>query len=493
MSYAAFGANSLAGLVSIPLAVAHLGKDQIALWTLVTQFVSYLVWLDLGVGTAVGRKIADPIARGNSQEINACWSLSISILAVLGIALIICASLAWPVWSSWFEIAESLRADALWLYSAAVLGTAVSLPMRAYPGLLLAQQRYVWVPASQCVSPLFQLAAFAFCLNAGWGVKSYFAGMVAGHLSGWALLILAVHLGPIKLRLTTGGINWQRARDLFQYSGSIAVIGISQSITQSLPSLMLGRFSGLATVPVYTFSNRLPELLGNLTQRTTMAFYPAMQAQFVENRKDHFVHHFREVQGLTLSLGLLVASMVLMANRSVLSWLAAPDFFAGSMVNFWFAIAALVIPYGRTFTQLLQHSGDMGKSSLVSLLSVVCSAILGWLAYRAWGAAGLASVFAVVPSLIMAVYAARRGARNCGLPTFSLFGPGFRQIAIYLMVLSLAAFWVMQGGGARSEATILQRVIPLPDFREWAAGSILVLLSVTISTRHLQRIRSAGS
>ena len=88
MSYAAFAANSVAGLLSIPLAVAHLGKDQIALWTLVTQFVSYLVWLDLGVGTAVGRKIADPIAKGNSREINACWSLSISVLALLGVVLV---------------------------------------------------------------------------------------------------------------------------------------------------------------------------------------------------------------------------------------------------------------------------------------------------------------------------------------------------------------------------------------------------------------------
>jgi O-antigen/teichoic acid export membrane protein len=493
MSYAAFAANSVAGLLSIPLAVAHLGKDQIALWTLVTQFVSYLVWLDLGVGTAVGRKIADPIAKGNSREINACWSLSISVLALLGVVLVVCATLAWPLWSSWFEIGASLRADALWLYAAAVLGTAVSLPMRAYPGLLLAQQRYVWVPASQCVSPIFQVAAFAGCLDAGWGVKSYFAGMVAGHLSGWMLLILAVHLGPLKLRLTTRGITWQQAQDLFQYSGSIAVIGISQSITQSLPSLMLGRFAGLATVPVYTFSNRIPEILGNLSQRTTMAFYPAMQAQFVEDRKDHFAHYFREVQGLTLSLGLLVAGVVLVANRSILSWLAAPDFFAGSLVNFWFAVAAMVIPYGRTFTQLLQHSGDMGKSSLVSLLSVVCAAILGWLAYLACGTAGLAAVFAVIPSLIGAVYAGRRGARNCALPALSLCGPGLRRLAAYLILLSLAAFWSMQSDIPRDEAIIFQRLTPLPHVREWIAGSILVLLSVTISTRHLQRIRSAGS
>jgi O-antigen/teichoic acid export membrane protein len=493
LSYAAFAASAICSLISIPLAVDHLEKEQIALWTLVTQFVSYLMWMDLGVGSALGRKIADPISSCDHKEINAWWTLSMAVLGSQSILLLAVAAGSWPLWIAWFEIEAALRADALWLYTSAAVGAAISLPLRAYPGLLLSQQRYAWVPASQCVSPLFQLAAFAFCLKVGWGVKSYFAGMIAGHLSGWMLLILAVHLGPLKLRLTTRSITRARARDLFQYSGSIALIGISQSLTQSLPSLMLGRFAGLATVPVYTFSNRIPELLGNLTQRTTMAFYPAMQAQFVENRKDHFAHHFREVQGLTLALGLLVAGVALMGNRTILSWLAAPDFFAGPAVNFWFAIAALVIPYSRTFTQLLQHSGDMGKSSLVSLLSVACSAILGWIAYLSHSVAGLAAVFAVVPSLIMAVYAASRGARNCALPILSLCGPGAKLLVAYLILLLFAAFWSMQVDVPRAELTIFHRVTLLPNLREWIAGGLLVLFSLTISTLHLQRIRSARS
>jgi O-antigen/teichoic acid export membrane protein len=492
-SYAAFAANSFCGLVSIPLAVAYLGKEQIALWTLVTQIVSYLVWMDLGVGSAVGRKIADPIAAGDHKETNAWWTLSMAVLGSQGILLLAVAALAWPLWVAWFDISSTLQRDALWLYAAAAMGAAVSLPMRAYPGLLLAQQRYAWVPASQCLSPVFQLGVFALCLYTGYGVKSYFLAMIAGHLAGWALMLFAVHAGPVKVRFARAGFTLGRALDLFRYSGSIALIGLSQTFAQTLPSIMLGRFGGLALVPVYTFSNRIPELLSNLTQRTTMAFYPAMQAQFVENCKDHFAHHFREVQGLTLALGLLVAGVALMGNRTILSWLAAPDFFAGTAVNFWFAIAALVIPYSRTFTQLLQHSGDMGKSSLVSLLSVACSAILGWIAYLSHSVAGLAAVFAVVPSLIMAVYAASRGARNCALPILSLCGPGAKLLVAYLILLLFAAFWSMQVDVPRAELTIFHRVTLLPNLREWIAGGLLVLFSLTISTRHLQRIRSARS
>jgi O-antigen/teichoic acid export membrane protein len=492
-SYASFAANSLCGLVSIPLAVAHLGKEQIALWTLITQVVSYLMWMDLGVGSALGRKIADPISSGNQREINAWWTLSMAVLGSQGLLLLAVAAGAWPLWNTWFGIEESLRADALWLYAAAAVGAAISLPLRAYPGLLLAQQRYAWVPASQCLSPVFQLAVFAFFLHAGYGVKSYFLGMIAGHIAGWAVLLFAVHAGPVKVHFAKAGFTLDRALDLFRYSGSLAIIGLSQTVTQTLPSVMLGRFGGLFQIPVYTFSQRIPETLTNLTQRTTMAFYPAIQAHIVENRREHFASQFREVQGLSLSLGLLVAAIVLTGNRSFLSWLAAPDFYVGDLANFWFAVAALILPYGRTFTQLLQHSGDMGKSSLVSLLSVACSAILGWIAYLSHGVAGLAAVFAVVPSLIMAVYAASRGARNCALPILSLCGPGGKLLVAYLILLLFAAFWSMQADVSRAELTIFHRVTLLPNLREWIAGSLLVLFSLTISTRHLQRIRSARS
>lgn len=489
-SYTAFAANSLCGLVSIPLAVAYIGKEQIALWTLVTQMVSYLIWMDLGVGSAIGRKIADPVASGDQKEINSWWTLSIAVLGAQGLLLISVAALAWPLWVGWFEIGSALREDALWLYGAAALGAAVSLPLRAYPGLLLAQQRYVWVPASQTVSPLFQVVVFAACLKAGLGVHSYFYGMIAGYLTGWAFLLFAVHSGPMKVSFARSGFTRRRALDLFRYSGSVALIGLSQTFSQTLPSLMLGRFGGLALVPIYIFSNRIPEILGNLTQRTTMAFYPALQAHFVEQRREHFVHQFREVQGLTLSLGLLAAAVILAGNRVIISWLATPEFFVGAQANLWFAVAALVLPYSRTFTHLLQYSGDMGKSAPVSILPVLAGAAFGWPAYQAYGLAGLAAVFAIVPSVILALYSAARGARNCGYPIWHLCGDGLALLGALIPLLLIAGVWCFGGKPPEQHITLLGRDTQLPSSREWITGCALLVLSIALIHRKIKRLHS---
>jgi O-antigen/teichoic acid export membrane protein len=491
-SYAAFAASSICNLVSIPLAVAHLGKEQIALWTLVTQFVSYLVWMDLGVGAAIGRKIADPIASQDQREINAWWSLCITVLGSQGILMLVAAFIAWPLWTAWLAIGTQWRGDALWLYAAAAVSAAVSMPLRAYPGLLLAQQRYAWVPASQCLSPLFQLLVFALCLKAGHGVKSYFHGMIAGHIAGWAVLLYAVHSGPVRLHFSRAGLSMRRALDLFRFSGSVAVIGISQSLTQSLPSLLLGRLGGLGIVPVYHFTNRIPEVLGALTQRTTMAFYPAMQSHFVENRRERFRHQFRDVQGLTLAVGLLAAALVLLGNRTFISWLAAPSFFAGAGTNLWFAATALILPYSRTFTHLLQYSGDMGKAGAISILAILAGAGLGWPAYQAYGLPGLAAVFALAPPLVPSAYSLVRGARNCGLQPWQLCRHGLLQLAVLLAFVILAGLWCTAENSGHASVTLFGRQAQMPGMREWTTGGLLSALAIGLAFSHLRRLRSTS-
>ena len=81
-SYLAFVSSSSCALFSIPVAVHHLSKDEIGLWSIVQVVVGYLVWLDLGIGQATGRKIADAFAHDDRSEINRWWTLSVGILAI---------------------------------------------------------------------------------------------------------------------------------------------------------------------------------------------------------------------------------------------------------------------------------------------------------------------------------------------------------------------------------------------------------------------------
>jgi len=252
---------------------------------------------------------------------------------------------------------------------------------------------------------------------------------------------------------------------------------------------MLGRLGGLSSVPVYGFTARIPELTGILNQRTSHAFYPNLQNLIVTGQRDLFRHKYREVQGLSIALGLMAAALILLGNRTIVSWLAAPSFFAGSHVSLWFAVMAVTLPYARSFNHLLQYSGNMGKAPLVSLLNVIMAAFFGWLAFRQFGMAGLAATFAILPPLGISLYSAARGSRNCGFRTWNLCGRGFLELSAVLTLVIGAGIWCISGAQTNDEIMIFGRMTAVPGLREGLTACTLIPIGIAFVWVHLRRIR----
>jgi O-antigen/teichoic acid export membrane protein len=57
--YGSLAANIVFTLVSVPLALAYLDKEQFGLWALAAQLNGYLILLELGMGNAINRHVAD--------------------------------------------------------------------------------------------------------------------------------------------------------------------------------------------------------------------------------------------------------------------------------------------------------------------------------------------------------------------------------------------------------------------------------------------------
>ena len=58
-SYATIGINILYTVVSIPLALHYLDKEEFGLWVLVTQMAGYLMLLEFGMSGSVARSLSD--------------------------------------------------------------------------------------------------------------------------------------------------------------------------------------------------------------------------------------------------------------------------------------------------------------------------------------------------------------------------------------------------------------------------------------------------
>ena len=471
-SYVAFVSTAIWGLVTIPVAVAFLTPVELGLWTVINVFLSYLVWMDFGVGPATGRLMAESVAARDQAEINRWWTATRAVLVVQGFA-IIAIGLALSPWILGFlKVPTELFSDARWLLIGGILITGFSLPMRGVPGLLTAQNRFYWVPTITIFTPWINLLVFFLLLRQGLGLKAYIWAMAAGQIITWLCYSTIVIVGQDRPRLDCKGINKERFGMLFKLSFNMSVSGLSDTVLQSMPAILTARLGGLVTVPVYNFSWKGPLIASSLVSRTYQSFYPSLQRCFVSGKRDEFLKKHHSVGMLTLGISLIAAGVVLTFNNLIVQALAGDKFFVGPAANTAFAMAMITIPISGLFRILLPISGDLGKISLISVIQLGAFTIAALTLWPSFGLVGIGFAFATTP-LLKGCYGYFRGTANCGYPRHGIS----RDVAIatlgaiMLIVLcgAIGSFMPWHGGW---QITIPGRELTIPPLATIAVNAI---------------------
>lgn len=145
----------------------------------------------------------------------------------------------------------------------------------------------------------------------GFGVWSLVAGQLTGALASVALVWA---LKPWRPRLR---VNRAAAASLFRFSSPVVGSDILGVITDNVDYLIVGRLFGLATLGVYTFAYRLPEMLiiGNLWLVGSIAF-PAFAS--IQNKPEELRRGFLgSVRLVELIVTPIACGLILLADPLV--------------------------------------------------------------------------------------------------------------------------------------------------------------------------------
>lgn len=489
-SYLAFASTALWGLVTIPVAVAFLDPLELGLWTVVNAFLHYLVWMDLGVGAATGRLIADAVAARDQTEINRWWTATRAVLITQGAIIIVLGLAISPLIIRFLSVPNELLADTRWLLIGGFLITGLSLPMRGTPGLLTAQNRFFWVPLIQVFSPWINFFVFFHLLREGQGLKSYIWAMAVGQAVTWIAYSCLIRTGPDRPRADFSGLQRTRFGKLFKLSGNMSVSGLSDSILNSLPAILIARLSGLANVPIYNFSWKGPQLASGLVQRTYQSFYPSMQRLYVTGQHEAFRQKHTTIGMLTLGIAMCAAALLLSLNTVVVQALAGDSFFAGPATNTGFALAMITIPMCGLFRILLPISGDLGKTALISLAQLAFFVGLSLLLWPAFSLAGVAFAFALTP-LLKGVYGYVRGTKGCGFPPHGISrNVALASLAAMALVVTCGLLGSQLSWQSNFTLTIPGRTLNFPPLHTFSISALPALIGLPLivySTRGLLR------
>jgi O-antigen/teichoic acid export membrane protein len=250
-----------------------------------------------------------------------------------------------------------------------------------------------------------------------------------------------------------------------------------EAFLSGLPALILARMNALSAVPVFTFTNKAPQLITGLVRRTYHAFYPRLMRLHVTGERNGFRNLHLAVGKLVIGIGLAAAGTILALNACIVELLAGNEFFAGKATTVWLAVIVLLVPVCALFESLLQFSGSMGKAPLVAIGKLIVGTVLSVAGYSAYGMPGLAAALATTP-LFNAVYGYFRGAQKCGFSPGSLSSSLVLESALAVLLILAAGFFPTPPPVAHAFVELAGRQIPLPSGSEILPGLFVTIAGI---------------
>jgi O-antigen/teichoic acid export membrane protein len=349
---AEFGWPIVVSLIVTPIVVTGLGPSAFGVLSLVAVTLGLFSLLDLGIGGAALRAVAQHVERGDRDLAAAVLGTVVTTYAGIGAVGAILVVLVTPsLVADVLSIPTELQPAASTAFYIAGLGFPVSLIAGAFASVPKAVQRFDLSTRVAVVFTTIGPLATVVLVVAGYGLAAIAAAaLVVNVVMAIAYYRVASRLlGVGRLPL---GIDMAILRGLARFGGWFVVASIGVTVLYQLDKLILGSLLSVAAVTYYVVPGSLANRIQGAVGAATQIVFPAASAIFAQERPDKLVRLYRD--GTRLSFLLAAALSVPMAV------------FAEPFLRYWL---------GPTFAD---------RSSVVMVLMVGTYALLG-LTGVAWG------------------------------------------------------------------------------------------------------------
>ncbi len=257
-----------------PFMVHRLGATDYGLWVLVASLVAYGNLLDLGLGGAVTKYVAELRARDRSEEASDLVATALAMYCVVALVVVVASVPFALVFPHLFNISPGQQSDARWVVFLTSLALAVKLPTTAPYAVLRGLQRFDLNNLISVSATLMQAAATIAVLLLGGGVVGLAAIVIPLTLLTQIPMLLVIrHIAP-DLRIGLRGAQRRLVPTVASFSTSLFVINGASVVKTKTDEVVIAAALPLATVTPYSIARRLSELPSIMTYQFATVLFP---------------------------------------------------------------------------------------------------------------------------------------------------------------------------------------------------------------------------
>lgn len=299
-------------IIVTPLLLSGLGKERYGAWVLVGQLVTYLVMLDLGVGSSVARYYARHISTNDTLSNKHLYSTTQLILALVGVAVFIISCLIRNGLADFYSIQQSIYKDFTTALILSGFCLAATLPCRVFNGILQAHHKLYCIDLAIFISSSVRfLAIIWLTLYESLNLTNLALILLAAEVLKYLIMSVMVRrLSTSAIGFSFKMVKWDMTKKIYSLGIASFLSSLLKTIRLQVPITIVGTVMGAAMVPIISIPLSLLSNVGALAGRIGTIFTAVSSELDAVGKKDRIESLNIEVTKLLLLItfagGLLI-------------------------------------------------------------------------------------------------------------------------------------------------------------------------------------------
>jgi O-antigen/teichoic acid export membrane protein len=434
--YVLLAANVFYTLVSVPVALYYLGKEEFGLWALVSQISGYIALIDLGMAGSVSRILIDHKDNRQTGVYGGIIKTGILVGLVQGALILLVGTVLSALAGSLLHVPPNLQQEFVWLMigQSALLG--LTFATRIFSHLLFAHQRLDVSNHGAAVFFVLSLAVMWAGFAEGLGIYSYLIGqavMVLGNIAVNAT-------GCLRLGLLPRGHEWgvatrERFRELFAFGNDIFIYSLGAQLINASQTILLTRLLGLEAAAVWNVGTRAYLVLTQVIFRFFDYSAPVLAEMMVRGEKQRLAERFKQIVIFSLGAAVAAGAVFALCNSAFITvW-------THGWTNWAHVNDLLLAVWLVVCTAMHMHTGLVGQTKkfhfmrYLFFIEGLAFVVLTIAFYRFGGITAMLVTSIGCTSLLSLPYGLYR--------TRKYFGLGWGELASWHQSVLALAFWLL--------------------------------------------------
>ncbi len=266
--------NTVVMIIAFPVFLHFLGYEKYGVWLVLATVLSFAQLGDLGIGPAIVKLVAEEHGRNDIKGVQRYITTALAMLCISGTVVLSVILVFKTQITMFFKLSDENARMVLWLLPYIGILSVYVFMVQALNAVLSGLGRMDLANYIQSAGRVVIVVVAGILLYNGRGIESLLIGYVTSYvLVHIASLVCIRRIAHIRL-LRMDNLDVHRGRGLLRFGSALLGGSIMVMLFDPFNKLMLSRYAGVSTIPIYDIAYRGSKQVRALIATSLLALMP---------------------------------------------------------------------------------------------------------------------------------------------------------------------------------------------------------------------------